>query len=361
MSPINPVVSTVALGQPWAKSWPANELERVSVCPVCGSAAREVLHEGLIDNVLFVAPGRWTMHRCTQCRSAYLDPRPNQASIGKAYGTYYTHDAGMPRAEANQLSGFRRWRRILANGYTNHRYGTNHQPASVWGIWVARLLLRQREAMDVQFRYLPKPEKGQRLLDIGCGNGDFLANAKHAGWDVLGLEPDPKAAQVAQQRGLDVRVGTIALLGNEAAYFDAITLSHVIEHVHSPQDVLTSVHRLLKLGGFVYVDTPNIDSSGAKRFGTNWRGLETPRHLVLFNTGSLQQLLMEIGFDLIKIKRRTAVMPGMYLSSLQMKHGKSPYGAENARLSMMARIKMKALSPKTGNLEFITLTAEKCQ
>ena len=361
MSLSNPITSSVALDQPWEKPWAANELEHIPACPVCGSTQREVLHDDLIDNVCFVAAGRWTLHRCIQCRSAYLDPRPNPASIGRAYGTYYTHDVGTPREDINQLKGFRRWRRMLANGYTNHRYGTEHQPASVLGVWVARLLPQQRQALDVQYRYLPKPQKGQTLLDIGCGNGGFLESAKHAGWDVLGLEPDPKAAEAARQRGLDVRVGTIEVLANESACFDVITLSHVIEHVHTPQDVLTAVHRLLKPGGLVYVDTPNIESRGAKLFGSNWRGLEIPRHLVLFNPDSLLKILAENGFDHISLKRRTAVIPGMYWSSMRIAEGKSPYESEFVRLPIMERLRIKSRRQKMKDLEFITLTAIKME
>lgn len=343
----------------WDEPWPQGELERVSACPICESPSREILHEQLVDNVFFVAPGRWTLHRCSECGSAYLDPRPDVASIGKAYGTYYTHSTDAIGTEANQPSGIRLWRRMLANGYINHRYGTKLKPSIALGAWVAPFLSQLRQSLDARFRYLPKPTKGQRLLDVGCGNGDFLANASSAGWDVLGLEPDPKAAAAAMKRGLEVRVGTIEMLPNESDCFDVITLSHVIEHVHAPQEVMRRVHRLLKPGGIVYIETPNIESSGAKLFGKNWRGLETPRHLVLFNVDSLQTLLVQTGFTLITMKRRTDVTPGMYLNSLKMQRGRSPYEPEPRKLSPMNILKTKLLSSNMPDLEFITLTAIK--
>lgn len=328
-------------------------------CPVCGSAERTVLHEGLIDNVFFVAPGKWTLLRCTQCSSAYLDPRPSLASIGKAYGTYYTHVNCTPRDNAIQLGVFRRLRRMMSNGYLNRCYGTQRQPASGLGQWVAMLLPRQRQALDTEFRYLPKPAQGQRLLDIGCGNGSFLVSAREAGWQVSGVEPDPKAADAARQCGLDVTVGTVDLLAGESDCFDAITLSHVIEHVHEPKQLLQAVRRLLKPGGIVYIDTPNTQSHGAAIFKKNWRGLETPRHLVLFNPASLTDLLCATGFSDIKMERRTAVQQGMYLSSLRMAAGHSPYGAEPARLGWLALIRLRLSFTKTRHLEFITLTARK--
>jgi SAM-dependent methyltransferase len=242
----------------------------------------------------------------------------------------------------------------------NHRYGTQHHPASGLGQWVARLLPGQRQKLDKGFRYLPKPAQGQRLLDIGCGNGNFLVSASEAGWQVSGIEPDPKAATAARQRGVDVTVGTVDLLASESNCFDAITVSHVIEHVHEPKQLLQAVQRLLKPGGIVYIDTPNIQSHGAKLFRQNWRGLETPRHLVLFNPASLKGLLASTGFVNTKVERRTAVRHGgMYLSSLRMVAGYSPYGPEPARLEWLERLRLRFSFTKTNQLEFITLTAQK--
>ena len=339
--------------------WPAGDLERVSACPVCGSAKRTVLHEGLIDNVFFVALGRWTLHCCKQCRSAYLDPRPSPASIHKAYGTYYTHEAGGRQDDAARLSLLRRLRRTLANGYLNHRYGTQRQPATRLGVWMAKILPGQRQALDSGFRYLPKPIQGQRLLDIGCGNGDFLVDAREAGWHVSGVEPDPKAAAAAWKRDLDVTTGTVDKLAAKSSCFDVITISHVIEHVHDPIKLLKAAHRLLKPGGVVYIDTPNIGSDGAQLFGKNWRGLETPRHLVLFNLASLTSLLSATGYNGVKTERRTTVWQFTYLSSLRMASGNSPYGQVPARLPWFERLRLSIAFTETAHLEFITLTARK--
>jgi 2-polyprenyl-3-methyl-5-hydroxy-6-metoxy-1,4-benzoquinol methylase len=331
----------------------------VPACPVCGSAERIVLHKVLIDNVFFVAPGKWTLQSCTQCKSAYLDPRPNPTSIGKAYGTYFTHAAGTAQKNATQLGGFRRLRRMLANGYLNRQYNTHRQPASSLGYWVAKLLPSQRQQLDTEFRYLSKPTQGQHLLDIGCGNGDFLLSAREAGWQVSGLEPDPKAAEVARQRGVDVTVGAIDLLADASDCFDVVTISHVIEHVHDPKQLLQAVHRLLKPGGMVYIDTPNIQSNGAALFKENWRGLETPRHLVLFNTTNLTGLLSATGFLGTKLVRRTGVQQGMYLSSLRMETGHSPYSIQPAKLGWLQRMRLLFSFTSTDKLEFVTLTAKK--
>lgn len=344
---------------PWKRAWPADELERVPACPICGGVERTVLHEGLVDNVFRVAPGRWTLYSCVQCSSAYLDPRPSLASIEMAYGTYYTHVTGTSREDETQLDLFRLIRRMLSNDYVNARYGTARQPSNHLGRWFARLLPAQRQVLDVDFRFLPKPAEGQHLLDIGCGNGKFLVLAREAGWQVTGIEPDPKAAEAAGRQGVRVHQGTIDLLDGQAAVFDAVTLSHVIEHVHEPKQFMNAVSRLLKPGGLVYIDTPNILSHGARAFGPNWRGIETPRHLVLFNASSLMKLLSSTGFSDIELKRRTGVQNGMRWSSQCLLTGVSPYDPSAMRPSRLGWLRDALLPVKTQYLEFITLTARK--
>lgn len=343
----------------WQEPWPADQLEHVSACPVCSGAGRELLQRDLVDNAFFVAPGRWTLYRCTHCRSAYLDPRPSEASIGKAYGVYYTHSVDGSRTTPGKPGIVNRLKQALNNGYVNSRYGTRRQPSSEHGAWLAKLLPLRRQKRDAEFRYLPKPRPGQRLLDIGCGNGDFLVNARDAGWDVVGIDPDAKAVAVAAQRGLEVGTGSIELFAGASGCFDAITLSHVLEHLHEPLPFIRSVHRLLKADGVLFVDTPNIESRGARRWGRNWRGLETPRHLVLFSRMGLIGMLQAGGFGQIETKRRTAVRQSIYLASLRMQLGKSPDGGQPRRLPAMMRLRLAWPAGSARDDEFLTLVARK--
>lgn len=346
-------------GEPWSSPWPADELQHIKACPACGNTDRTLLYQDLVDNVFFVAPGRWTLHLCAHCKSAYLDPRPNEASIGKAYGTYYTHSIGSTRLALTQLGMLRRLQRLLANGYVNRRYGTHRLPASRLGFGFLRPFPRVRQKLDVEFRYLPKPNPGQKLLDIGCGNGSFLASAVEAGWDVAGIDPDPQAVAAARQRGFDVRQGLIDSYASMSNCFDAITLSHVIEHVHEPKEVIQAAYRLLKPGGLLYIDTPNIASKGCVRFGRNWRPLETPRHLVIFSFSGLIGLLVANKFGQINIKRRSAVKRRTYLQSLRMQSARSPYGDVPPRLPLAMWLKLILCPTGAESDEFLTLIARK--
>lgn len=343
---------------PSGASWPESDLERVLSCPVCSSIKRVPLFEGLIDNVFFVAPGTWTLHRCEQCSTAYLDPRPTEQSIGRAYEGYYTHKTHEERPDQiGPLSFVRLFRRMLSNGYANRRYGTRRKPASKIGWWVVSAIPSRRNVLDTQFRHLPKPDPGARLLDVGCGNGDFLINATEAGWHATGIEIDPEAARVARGRGLAVDVGTVNDLADTTNEYDVIYLSHVIEHVHDPRALLNAVRRMLKATGVVYIDTPNIQSSGARIFGKNWRGIEAPRHLTLYNPDSLTSLLSQLGFRDIRVHKRPDVRIPMFLSSVRMTCGHSPYEGPPNALPWKLRWRVFASFVPRSESEFISLTA----
>jgi SAM-dependent methyltransferase len=145
---------------------------------------------------------------------------------------------------------------------------------------IAALLppLRRRAGHTVRFLH---HRKGGRLLDVGCGNGAFLDVMRGLGWHVTGVEPDPKAAEVALKRGLEVHAGDIESAPLPEGEFDAITLSHVMEHFRDPPLVLAKLARALKPGGSLVSISPNPIGLLGRIFGPHWYGLDAPRHLVL--------------------------------------------------------------------------------
>ncbi len=336
--------------------WPVQDLEAVPACPACGSGLRDLLYDDLADLVFFCAPGKWQFYKCKDCGSAYLDPRPTPETIGRAYAYYYTHS----RESFAGMGVFRRLRRALINGYQNRKYGTTESPCLSLGYWLTRLLPGQRAMVDATMRHLPKPELGNRLLDIGCGNGDFLVQAKNYGWEVEGVDPDSKAAEVARARGLKVHVGTVDAVRDQYESFDGITLSHVVEHVYDPVALLRDCHKLLKPGGWIWVDTPNIESLGNMRFGKNWRGLEPPRHFVIFNRSSLLKILEKAGFTGIKDMPYRELYFSLSAASEAISRGLDPFDArptvlhcaKNLIPSFKARYKLRVR-------EYVTVRAEK--
>lgn len=342
----------------WDFEWEQESLEEVFSCPACGGKKNELLLDKLVDNAFFVAPGKWNLFQCHDCKSAFLNPRPSEKTIHRAYGVYYTHGSNVGGQDApHDLPALKKVLKMCANGYYNQYFGTHRRPEIRFGSYMFRLYPGFHNAVKARFRYLPLPKPGQKLLDVGCGNGDFLALASGAGWDVRGLEPDLKAFEIAKSRGFGVVQGGVERLANKSAYYDAITISHVIEHVHDPRMLLKTVFDLLKPEGVLYVETPNIDSYGAKTYGRNWRGLEVPRHLVIFSKTGLLKIIKELGFKEVEFKVRRNVRADMALKSYRMQMGISPYDKTIERLPLIERLKL-LMSWSIGS-EFLTVLAKK--
>ena len=333
--------------------WPAEELEAVDRCPLCGCADRKALHQDLTDRVFFCAPGRWSLYQCGDCEGAYLDPRPTLESIARAYSSYYTHE---PEDEADATpSAFERLKRASYNGYLNAQYNFNLRPALSWSRWAVMAVPSIRLKRNQMARHLWLERRGARLLDIGCGNGAFVRAARACGWDAEGLDPDPNAAAVGRATGLPITVGSLPKVSYPDASFTAVTMSHSIEHLHDPVAGLHEIRRILKPGGTVWIATPNLSSTGHKVFRADWIGLDPPRHLVLFTATTLISILFGAGFDQIRQVRGPFVSQWYFTSSNRMERAEDPFQTKNGS-RLPQRLKLKAtiadwqalLEPRSG-------------
>ncbi len=247
-------------------------------CYLCG-APGVLLYEGVKDR-LFGAPGTWSFKRCStsSCGLIWLDPMPREEDIGRAYQSYHTHQQVLPCDSGRGLAGSieRMLRRV-------HNL-----------VFLATPIRRERERLDLMYVGSLPPGK---ILDVGCGNGDRLARFRILGWDAQGQEVDPKAAAEARRiSGVPVHLGRLEEAGFPDGSFDAITMNHVIEHVHDPVSLLQECRRILRIGGTLVITTPNAESYGHDRFGASWRGLEPPRHLHLFSQHTLHLTAVHAGF-----------------------------------------------------------------
>ena len=305
--------------------------ERVPNCLLC---AREgtVLHPALRDWV-FGAPGIWRMIECRPCGVAWLSPRLNAADIGKAYATYYTHDTQqrgtifrtvVPLAGAIERSRQRvaTWFSEVAEHIRARRLSYPPPSSSVGVELLSRVAERipvLRDSAVLTVATLP-PGDGRRLLDVGCGSGEFLQRMRTNGWQVTGVEPDPVAAARARGSGLEVHDGLLEDAAFPAEAFDAIVLSHVVEHVHDPTRLLHECQRVLRPGGVLVVMTPNLESVGHRRFGADWRGLEPPRHLHLFSSRSLRTCVQRAGLTVTEVRTSARWVRGIWWVSGVIQH-----------------------------------------
>jgi len=241
------------------------ETEHQLQCPVCSGSGK--LLYSAVEDYYFGSPGSWPLWRCSaaSCRTVWINPRPTEQSIGHAYTNYYTH-APAPAA---------------------------HLPWSGLSGAIARAAGLASARQDLYFLRVSQLPPG-RLLDVGCGNGQRLGAFRKLGWQVVGQEVDPEAAQVASNAGHKVFVGPLAEVPRGAG-FDLILLNHVLEHVHDPAQMLQLCAYLLTPGGKVALLTPNASGLGHCVLRSRWRGLEVPRHLQVFTGGSLRRLIASSG------------------------------------------------------------------
>jgi 2-polyprenyl-3-methyl-5-hydroxy-6-metoxy-1,4-benzoquinol methylase len=269
-------------------------MERLEHCPACSSPD---FHEFLADVPDPMEPRArpWAYSKCRACESLFLNPRPTEVTIHRAYqGNYYTHTHPPSENDWPSSRGALVRERLL-KGFINRRFGYDLQPSSAIGSFVVPLLPGARGMGSSHVRDLAAPRTHGRLLDVGCGNGGFLVRMRAAGWSVVGIEPDPAARSHAVAAGLDVRPGPGLTEAFPGERFDAITMNHVVEHLHDPLAVLRSCAQALNRGGALWVAVPSGAAEGLDRFGAHWYPLDPPRHLVLFTPKALHEAFTDAG------------------------------------------------------------------
>jgi 2-polyprenyl-3-methyl-5-hydroxy-6-metoxy-1,4-benzoquinol methylase len=276
-------------------NWEHYELEYLESCPICGSDTRTSRFSGIKDRTSGTQ-GQWDYYQCQDCGVFYIDPRPTEETIVRAYNDYFTHSVDKERERVAWIDQIAL---RVRNDYLNWKYGHHKVPTINGGRWLMYLLPPWlRLEWDHYARHLPKPKPtSNRLLDVGCGNGQFLTVAQSAGWKCHGVDFDPKAVERAKGYGCQVALGSLEQQLFPGDFFDAITLSHVIEHIHRPKDLLKECVRVLKPGGTLWVATPNAASFIQKWFKRNWLAYSPPHHLILFKPESLRRLIEELGLS----------------------------------------------------------------
>jgi SAM-dependent methyltransferase len=212
--------------------------------------------------------------------------------------------------------------------------------------------------------YLSAQPNGH-LLDVGCGNGWLLKIMQDLGWCVEGVDFDPNAVENARRKGVQVRLGTLEAQQYPDNYFDAITLSHLIEHVHGPLELLRECQRILRPGGRLVLVTPNGHSWGHRIFKDAWLALDPPRHLYVFSVPSLRYLAEKAGFKKFRLSTTIRDANGLFIASKSIQRtGKHVWGSPQprafriwARALQLVEWAILKLKPYIG--EEIALMAEK--
>jgi 2-polyprenyl-3-methyl-5-hydroxy-6-metoxy-1,4-benzoquinol methylase len=280
-------------------------------CALCGSKG-EKLYENLTDN-LFGVSGLWSFRKCPNyaCQLIWLDPMPFLEDIPKLYAHYYTHESRKESGFGARLYNSIR-DSVLASCF-DYKQLTSHRAVRLFGRTLGLIRdIKDRAGSDVMWL---KHSQRARLLDIGCGSGQFIAFMRDLGWVVTGVEPDQDAVCAANELfGVKVLQGYPENINFPEGVFDAITMNHVIEHISDPARVLRLCTRFLVPGGQIIIVTPNTSSLGHVRFGRDWRGLEPPRHIYLYNPKSIRKLAETAGLKVQDV--RTVAKGAIYFLTL---------------------------------------------
>ena len=158
----------------------------------------------------------------------------------------------------------------------------------------------RRHTLATKYRLIEKStglNQGNHL-DIGAGTGAFVQFMNAHGWQSTGIEPDKKARELAiiYHKTVLLPAETFESLSPES--LDAISMWHVLEHVHDLYPYLRQIKKLLKPGGLAFIAVPNYTSYDANKYGANWAAYDVPRHLYHFSPASMKWLLGTAGFQL---------------------------------------------------------------
>jgi 2-polyprenyl-3-methyl-5-hydroxy-6-metoxy-1,4-benzoquinol methylase len=254
-----------------------------TACPSCDSTR---LLPGLNAKDHTVSHIDFPILECGNCHLRFTQDVPDARSIGH----YYRSDDYISHSDTSK-------------GLVNRLY---HM--------VRRQTLGDKQRM---IQTATQMKKG-RLLDIGAGTGAFAGHMQEQGWEVIGLEPDETARERASTRYGLTLLPAEQLYTLPAESYDAITLWHVLEHVHALHPYLEQLKKLLRRGGRIFIAVPNYTSYDAKVYGGYWAAYDVPRHLYHFSPDAMEKLLEQHGLQLQAI--RPMWFDSFYISMLSEKY-----------------------------------------
>lgn len=234
-------------------------------CNLCGSDDPEVIYRLPVQahRAGLFARDVWDYVRCGACGLVYMNPRPDEAGLNR----FYTFETEVDRDFIQD------W----FVGCAEH-----HRPT-----W--------RRYLRAIGRYCPSG----RLLDVGCGAGTFLVEARRAGYEVAGQDISPRFVEYCRgQHGLDVFDTPLEHVPLEPGSLDCVTAFDVIEHHPDPHGMLREMRALLKPGGLAVISTHDIGNLFARLYGRRWRHLH-PFHLTFFTRQTLARMMAASGFDVV--------------------------------------------------------------
>lgn len=232
-------------------------------CPLCGRPRDEIA----------IRENGWLGRRCTDCAVIFVSPRPTAAAVRRLY------ESDSARVDAACLEAAP----VASRLHARH---------------VLRLLRRQAASGS--------------LLEVGCGMGGFLVEAANAGYDVAGIDLNPKQVAGVTARGIPCECAALADEPFAGRMFDVIYSCDVLSHFSDPREDVARMASRLAPGGILVMETGNLADTAARYFDY-FAEFQYPDHLYFFGESSLRRLLEEPGLRVVEF-RRYALVPYLVLA-----------------------------------------------
>ena len=237
-------------------------------CKICGSENIHKYHEDFIGNTIFI---------CKDCHVQFMNPQYTDEYLDEYYSRY-----------------------------------TREEPE-----WDEPMAYAHNYYLELLEKYIPG--KGT-LLDIGCGRGHLLKQAKKRGWDCIGYDVDCASVDYFSKK-LDVKIycGDFESINWKQDSFDVVSMHHVFEHLKDPIKYLDIIKSILVNGGILFIAIPNIKSlSSILKFKLEKLGIkkkniakyyDTSHHLFYFDPKSLSKILSKQGYKILHLRSGHKVSP----------------------------------------------------
>ena len=229
------------------------ELDEVA-CPLCRGGSYSVY----VWAPSHYGPEKFRVTRCQNCSMIFTNPQPV---------TYTTE--------------------VAERGVLDRHFS----PAEI---------ARRRRMASLVLSVLAPHIKGRRVLDFGCGEGAFVAEARADGWDAVGTDLNRGLVMRANEfwKFDALQPGSLdEFLATRPALFDAVVTSQVFEHLQHPIDIGRQLRGLLKPDGLLYIDVPNANQLMEwRRLGVT---LDPTAHWNHFTVPTLRRLMAEMGFTVV--------------------------------------------------------------
>jgi len=252
-------------------------------CAVCGCENNNIV---LIsqDYRFQTTSKRFELVKCQRCGLIFIDPQLAKDEVAKFYPKNFYEEPSQIDKVITKISFYPRQRKIL-----------NYA-------------------------------KQGRILDLGCGKGEFLSNFKMKGWVPFGVDVSEVACELAREKvGKNIYNCQLKECFFPSDYFDVIVLSHVLEHLLNPIDDLVEIRRILKLNGILMLSVPDIGSLQFRVSSQSWIHLDIPRHLYHYSFSSIKFLLERSNFEIVRLTHPFFDFPLDFYKSLKQLNGSFRY------------------------------------